>query len=131
MFSLPEDLMYTKEHIWIRMEDGRARLGITDFLAEKLVRTIQVELPEEGAEVDPTSELGHVTGSGFGSVDLFSPLAGTVAEVNVELEADPELVAGDPYGEGWICALSDFDKEDCDLLLSPEDYETVLEEEPE
>lgn len=130
MADAPEDLLYTQEHLWVRIEGGCARVGITEFLADMVGRVMEVELPEEGIEADDSSDCGHLTGSKE-SRDIFSPLAGMVQTVNDELLEDPELVNGDPYGEGWLFVLEDIDLEAEDTLMSPEDYEYILAENEE
>lgn len=123
--SVPEDLQYTKSHEWVRTEDDTATIGITDHAQEELGDVVFVELPAEG----DTFEAGEA----FGSVesvkavsDLYAPVGGEVVEVNSALEDAPEKINEDPYGEGWIVKLRTSDEAD---LLSPEEYERVVEEE--
>ncbi|HEX2742081.1 MAG TPA: glycine cleavage system protein GcvH [Rubrobacter sp.] len=123
--SVPEDLQYTKSHEWVRTEDDTATIGITDHAQEELGDVVFVELPSEG----DTFEAGEA----FGSVesvkavsDLYAPVGGEVVEVNSALEDAPEKINEDPYGEGWIVKLRTSDEAD---LLSPEEYERVVEEE--
>jgi glycine cleavage system H protein len=123
--NIPEDLQYTKSHEWVRTEGDTATIGITDHAQDELGDVVFVELPDEGATFD--------TGESFGTVesvkavsDLYAPVGGEVFEVNSALEDAPEKINEDPYGEGWIVKLRTTDEAD---LLSPEEYEKVVEEE--
>ena len=123
--SIPDDLQYTKSHEWVRMEDGTATIGITDHAQEELGDVVFVELPEEGTSIEAGDSFGTVESVKAVS-DLYTPLGGEVIEVNSSLEDAPEKINDDPYGEGWIVKLSTSEEAD---LLSPEEYEKVVEEE--
>ena len=123
--SIPDDLQYTKSHEWVRIEDGTATIGITDHAQDELGDVVFVELPEEGATFDPGDSFGTVESVKAVS-DLYTPVGGEVVEVNSALEDAPEQINEDPYGEGWIVKLRTSDEAD---LLSPEEYEQVVEEE--
>ena len=123
--SVPEDLRYTKSHEWVRLEDGTATIGITDHAQEELGDVVFVELPEEGATIEAGDSFGTVESVKAVS-DLYTPVGGEVVEVNSSLEDAPEKINEDPYGEGWIVKLRTSDEAD---LLSPEEYEKVVEEE--
>jgi glycine cleavage system H protein len=123
--SIPDDLQYTKSHEWVRMEDGTATIGITDHAQEELGDVVFVELPEEGATIEAGDSFGTVESVKAVS-DLYTPVGGEVVEVNSSLEDSPEKINDDPYGEGWIVKLSTSEAAD---LLSPEEYEKVVEEE--
>ena len=123
--SVPGDLQYTKSHEWVRKENDTVTIGITDHAQEELGDVVFVELPDKGATI--------VAGDSFGTVesvkavsDLYSPVGGEVVEVNSSLEDAPEKINDDPYGEGWIVKLRASEEAD---LLSPEEYEKVVEEE--
>ena len=107
------------------MEDGTATIGITDHAQEELGDVVFVELPEEGATIDAGESFGTVESVKAVS-DLYTPVGGEVVEVNSSLEDAPEKINDDPYGEGWIVKLSTSEVAD---LLSPEEYEKVVEEE--
>ena len=107
------------------MEDGTATIGITDHAQEELGDVVFVELPEEGATIDAGESFGTVESVKAVS-DLYSPVGGEVVEVNSSLEDAPEKINDDPYGEGWIVRLRTSEEAD---LLSPEEYEKVVEEE--
>jgi glycine cleavage system H protein len=123
--SVPEDLQYTKSHEWVRFEDGTVTIGITDHAQEELGDVVFVELPEEGDTIEAGDSFGTVESVKAVS-DLYTPVGGEVVEVNSSLEDAPEKINDDPYGEGWIVKLRTTDEAD---LLSPEEYEKVVEEE--
>ncbi len=123
--NIPEDLQYTKSHEWVRIEGDTATIGITDHAQDELGDVVFVELPEEGATFDAGESFGTVESVKAVS-DLYTPVGGEVVEVNSALEDAPENINEDPYGEGWIVKLRTTDGAD---LLSPEEYEKVVEEE--
>jgi glycine cleavage system H protein len=123
--TVPEDLQYTKSHEWVRFEDGTATIGITDHAQEELGDVVFVELPDVGDTIGAGESFGTVESVKAVS-DLYTPVGGEVAEVNSSLEDAPEKINDDPYGEGWIVKLSTSEEAD---LLSPEEYEKVVEEE--
>ena len=123
--NIPEDLRYTKSHEWVRMEGDTATIGITDHAQDELGDVVFVELPDEGATFDAGESFGTVESVKAVS-DLYTPVGGEVVEVNSALEDAPENINEDPYGEGWIVKLRTTDGAD---LLSPEEYEKVVEEE--
>jgi glycine cleavage system H protein len=123
--SIPDDLQYTRSHEWVRMEEGTATIGITDHAQEELGDVVFVELPEEGTSIEAGDSFGTVESVKAVS-DLYTPVGGEVVEVNSSLEDAPEKINDDPYGEGWIVKLQTSEEAD---LLSPEEYEKVVEEE--
>ncbi len=123
--SIPDDLQYTRSHEWVRTEGDTATIGITDHAQEELGDVVFVELPEEGATIDAGESFGTVESVKAVS-DLYAPVGGEVVEVNSSLEDAPEKINDDPYGEGWIVKLRTSEEAD---LLSPEEYEKVVEEE--
>ena len=123
--NIPEDLQYTKSHEWVRIEGETATIGITDHAQDELGDIVFVELPEEGDTFDAGESFGTVESVKAVS-DLYAPVGGEVVEVNSALEDAPESINEDPYGEGWIVKLRTTDEAD---LLSPEEYEKVVEEE--
>ena len=123
--SIPDDLQYTRSHEWVRMEDGTATIGITEHAQDELGDIVFVELPDEGATLDAGDSFGTVESVKAVS-DLYTPVGGEVVEVNSALEDAPEKINDDPYGEGWIVKLRTSEEAD---LLSPEEYEKVVEEE--
>lgn len=123
--SIPDDLQYTKSHEWVRAEDGTVTIGITDHAQEELGDVVFVELPDVGDTIGAGDSFGTVESVKAVS-DLYTPVGGEVVEVNSSLEDAPEKINDDPYGEGWIVKLSTSEEAD---LLSPEEYEKVVEEE--
>lgn len=102
--DVPEDLRYTNDHEWLRVEGETGTVGITAYAAEQLGDIVFVELPTVGAELAPRQPFGVVESVKAVS-DLYSPAAGEVSEVNEALTSQPELVNSDPYGEGWMVKL--------------------------
>ena len=123
--NIPEDLQYTDSHEWVRIEGDTATIGITDHAQDELGDVVFVELPDEGATFDAGESFGTVESVKAVS-DLYTPVGGEVVEVNSALEDAPEKINEDPYGEGWIVKLRTTDETE---LLSPEEYEKVVEEE--
>jgi glycine cleavage system H protein len=122
----PEDLRYTAEHEWVRTTgEGTVRIGITDFAQDSLGDIVFVQLPEPGTAVQPGDTLGEIESTKSVS-DLYAPLAGTVAARNDALEAEPELVNSDPYGDGWIVELTLSDASAVDGLLDAKGYEELI-----
>jgi glycine cleavage system H protein len=119
--SHPDDLRYSKEHEWVRAEDGRATIGITSFAADELGDIVFIELPEVGATVSQFGTFGVVESVKAVS-DLFAPVSGEVAEVNEALRDAPELLNADPYGEGWIARVTLADAAELDNLLDAAAY---------
>jgi glycine cleavage system H protein len=118
-YSVPEDLLYTREHEWTRLEGSVARIGITEYAAKTLNDVVYLSLPSEGAKVKQLSTFGTIESIKAVS-ELYSPLSGTVRKVNSELQTRPELVNQSPYGDGWIVEIdaSDLEKEKLALLTS-------------
>lgn len=121
MFKVPDSLLYTETHEWIDPETGH--VGITEFAQDELGDIVFVDTPDEGDEFDAGDEFGIVESIKAVS-DLYAPVGGGVAETNITLGDAPELVNEDPYGDGWMVRL-DFDGDDTEDLLTPEEYEEV------
>lgn len=119
--DFPEELKYSKEHIWVRVEGSKAVIGITDYAQEELGRITAIELPVVGDELEQQDSFGSIEGRKTVS-ELYAPLSGTVLEINDELDGAPELLNEDPYDSGWIAVLSITDPEELTLLMSAEDY---------
>jgi glycine cleavage system H protein len=102
--DIPEDLRYSPEHEWVRVDGTRVRVGITDYAQDALGDIVFVDLPEVGSVVEPGAQLGEVESTKSVS-EIYAPLAGTVTAVNTALAQAPEQINQDPYGEGWICEL--------------------------
>ena len=125
--EVPKDLLYTKEHEWIRVNGSKGVIGITHFAQDQLGDVVFVELPKEGTELNQNATFGVVESVKTVS-DLYAPAKGKVAAVNKELEASPELVNQDPHGKGWMIEVELSDPDKLDGLLSAGDYETFIRE---
>jgi len=123
--NVPQDLQYTRSHEWVRTEGDTATVGISDHAQDELGDVVFVELPDEGATFDAGESFGTVESVKAVS-DVYAPVGGEVVEVNSSLEDAPEKINDDPYGEGWLVKLRTSGEAD---LLSPEEYEKVVEEE--
>ncbi len=102
--NVPEDLLYTESHEWVRREDDQIRVGITDHAQAELTDVVYVELPKMGASYEARGTIAVVESVKAAS-DIYAPVKGTVTEVNKALESNPALINTDPYGEGWIYLL--------------------------
>jgi glycine cleavage system H protein len=124
--NVPDDRRYTQDHEWARLEDGRVRVGITDFAQDALGDVVFVQLPEPGTKVEAGGPLGEVESTKSVS-DIYAPVSGTVVEVNAELGDAPQRLNEDPYGEGWICLIQLADGGSLDKLLDAEGYRQLTE----
>ena len=123
--NIPEDLKYTKDHEWIRVEGDEAVIGVTDFAQSELGDIVFVEIETEGEELEKEEVFGTVEAVKTVS-DLFMPISGEVMAFNEELEDDPEKVNEDPYGEGWMIRVKIADATQLDELLSADDYQNLI-----
>lgn len=123
----PEDLRYTKEHEWARLENGRVRVGITRFAADRLSDVVFIELPAVGAIVKSKEPFGVIESVKAAS-DLYAPVSGTVVEVNRTLVDAPELVNSDPYDRGWMILIQPQDLSELDRLLAADQYVKLIGE---
>ena len=119
--NIPDDLRYSEEHEWVRVEGARVRIGITDYAQDALGDIVFIDLPEVGSRVEVGGQLGEVESTKSVS-EIYAPLSGTVASVNDALANAPETINQDPYGEGWICELELAAGADPDALLSAAAY---------
>ncbi|HLE77356.1 MAG TPA: glycine cleavage system protein GcvH [bacterium] len=126
----PQDLRYSSEHEWARVEDGRIRVGITKFAADRLSDVVFIELPAPGASVTSMQPFGVVESVKAVS-DLYAPVSGTVVEVNTSLTETPEVVNTDPYGSGWMIVVDPKDLREFEQLMSREQYLTAIGEDGE
>lgn len=124
--DFPEELKYSKEHVWVRVEKGAAVIGITDFAQEELGTISGVELPHEGDEVEQDDSVGSVEARKT-VADIYAPFSGTVQSVNHEVVDNPELVNDDPYDGGWLVEISLDDPEELKGLMSADDYSDYIE----
>ncbi|PSQ00109.1 glycine cleavage system protein H [Halobacteriales archaeon QS_4_69_31] len=120
-FDVPEDLRYLDTHEWVRVTDGTARIGISDFAQDELGDVVFVDLPEEGEQLAAGDDFGVVESIKAVS-DIYTPVSGTVSAVNDAVEGEPELLNDDPYGDGWLVEVELADESELDALLSPDEY---------
>ena len=123
--NIPEGLLYTKDHEWVKIEGDTATIGITDFAQGELGDIVYVEVDTLDESVEQEAVFGTVEAVKTVS-DLFMPLSGTVVEWNSALEDTPEKVNEDPYGEGWMIKITLDDSENTDGLLSAEEYQALI-----
>jgi len=123
--SFPANLKYTKDHEWISLDGNTATIGITDFAQRELGDIVYVDINSTGKALSAEDVFGTVEAVKTVS-DLFLPSAGTITEVNPKLEANPELVNTDPYGEGWMVKMTVDNTDDIDKLMSAADYEKLV-----
>jgi glycine cleavage system H protein len=123
--DIPEDLRYTKEHEWARVQGSVAQIGITRFAVEQLGDVTQLELPKQGEAVSKDEVFGTVESVKAVS-DLFAPVSGKVAKVNGSLHDKPEIINEDPYKAGWLIEIEMSDPAQAEGLLSPADYQKLL-----
>ena len=126
--KLPEDLLYTESHEWVREQGSLATVGITDFAQSQLKDIVYVEMPEIGAKFKKGDTLGVVE-SVKTVADLYSPLTGKIVETNATLKDHPQYVNEDPYGTGWIVKIEIENKDELKGLLSAKNYQGTLPEE--
>jgi glycine cleavage system H protein len=125
--QIPADLRYTREHEWVRIEDGTVRVGITDFAQDALGDVVYVQVPDVGAEVAALEACCEVESTKSVS-DVYSPVSGTVIGANADLADAPQRINEDPYGEGWIFAVQMSQPSEVDALLTAEQYQALLDE---
>jgi glycine cleavage system H protein len=121
---LPRDLLYTREHEWVRVEGDRATIGVTDFAQEQLGDVVFVDLPAMGEKFESGATLASIESVKAVS-DVFAPVGGEVVAVNEDLEHSPEYVNQDPYGKGWIAVIELNEAKQLQGLLKPDDYEPL------
>jgi len=126
--NVPKDLLYTKEHEWTKIDGDTATVGITDYAQHQLGDIVYVELVEVGKDVKQMEKIGTVESVKAVS-EIYSPLSGTVLEVNESLKEHPEFINQDPYGSGWMVKLKIKDMSEAKNLLKAEDYEKYVKEE--
>lgn len=119
--SLPKDLLYSKDHEWVRREGSDIRIGITDFAQDELGDIVFVELPEVGETIEANEPFGSVESVKTVS-ELYAPISGTIVEVNEALEDNPEYVNESPYEQAWMIVVEPSDDAELDDLLSADQY---------
>jgi glycine cleavage system H protein len=121
---VPENLFYSKEHEWVKLDGDTATVGVTDYAQNSLGDIVYVDLPKVGAKLEQFGNVGVIESVKAVS-DLFTPVSGEVLEVNAALDTDPAAVNKDPYGEGWLMKLRVGNADDARNLLSAAEYEKI------
>jgi glycine cleavage system H protein len=122
----PDDLSYTEEHEWARIDGRRFTVGITDYAQDALGDVVYIDLPASGTRVEQGQPFGEVESTKSVS-DLYAPVTGTIVERNETLESQPELVNSDPYGNGWMVVIEADDTDGVTGLLTAADYDKLIE----
>ena len=130
MKLFPEDLLYSQEHIWIRVEGNLATIGITDHAQEKLGEIISLDLPEDNSSVERDEPFGKIE-SAKASVELISPISGTVISVNEDITDDIGIINSDPHDTGWMIVVELENPEELDDLLDTGEYQEFVAREEE
>jgi len=123
--NIPSDLLYTKDHEWIKIENGIATVGITDYAQGELGDIIFIELPEIGDSVQAEDSIGTIEAVKT-VADIYSPMNGEISEVNINLEDNPDSINTDPYDSGWIIKLNNFTNND-ENYLTPDQYKSLIQ----
>lgn len=126
--NIEKELYYAENHEWVKVEDGTAVMGISDFAQSELGDVVFVELPENGDEFEQSEQFVVIESVKTVS-DVYMPLSGKITEVNEELLDSPELINDDPYGEGWIVKIDFDDESELDELMNNEEYAEFVDEE--
>ena len=124
--EFPEELKYSREHVWVRVEGDTAVIGITDYAQEELGVVSGVELPDEGDEIEQDDSIGSVEARKT-VAEIYAPFSGTVTGVNQEALDNPALLNDDPYDGGWLIEVSQLDAEELKGLMSADDYLDYVE----
>ena len=124
--DFPEELRYSSDHEWVRIDGGRATVGITDYAQDALGDVVYVDVPAVGTAVVATDKVSEVESTKSVS-DIFAPLSGTVVEVNADLADNPQRVNEDPYGEGWLCIIELSDAAEHEALMDAAAYRALVE----
>ena len=125
--NVPEDLRYSKEHEWVRVDGETAVIGITDYAQDALGDVVYVDPPDVGADLSAGDSFGEVESTKSVS-ELYAPVSGTVSSVNDDLADGPDKVNTDPYGDGWVCAVVLADPSELDGLLDAAAYRALIED---
>ncbi len=123
--NIPSDLLYTKDHEWIKIENGIATVGITDYAQGELGDIIFIELPEIGDSFQAEDSIGTIEAVKT-VADIYSPMNGEILEVNINLEDNPDSLNTDPYDSGWIIKLNNFTNND-ENYLTPDQYKSLIQ----
>lgn len=125
--DVPQELRYSTDHEWAKAEDGRLRVGITDYAQDALGDVVFVELPEVGTKVEKGASCSEVESTKSVS-EIYAPVSGVIVEANAELADNPQRLNEDPYGEGWLFVIEPSDEAQLGELLDAEGYRALIEE---
>ncbi|NLW08253.1 MAG: glycine cleavage system protein GcvH [Firmicutes bacterium] len=123
---VPSDLRYSKEHSWVRVEQDRAVMGLTDYAQERLGAVVYIDLPAVGERVKEKTRMTTIESLDGETAEIYAPVSGEVIAVNDNLQHSPELINDDPYGEGWLVVIEPSNPGEIRGLLSAEEYEEYL-----
>ena len=123
--NTPDNLLYTNEHEWIRVDGNEAYIGITDYAQSELGDIVFVELPNTDDEFEKNDVFGTIEAVKT-LADLFLPVSGKILEVNEKIENEPELINSDPYNDGWLVKISISNADELGEILTPEDYKKLI-----
>ena len=126
----PDDLYYTRNHLWVRIQGTRATVGVTDYAQREMGEVLFVDLPEEGSQVEKDDVFGSLESSKT-VAELRCPVSGEIASISKDLEEEPSLVNDDPYGRGWLIVVEIDDPNELEEMINAADYEEMLEQEAE
>jgi len=124
--NVPEDLRYSADHEWVKVDGDRARIGITDYAQDALGDVVYVQVPAVGSAVKAGDSFSEVESTKSVS-DIYAPVSGTIVEVNTDLGDAPQRMNEDPYGEGWLCVIEMSDSSELDALLDSAGYTALVE----
>jgi glycine cleavage system H protein len=124
--NIPENLKYTKDHEWVKVDGDEAIIGITEFASKELGDIVFIEVETEGETLDKEEAFGTIEAVKTVS-DMFMPVSGEVLEFNEELESSPETVNNDPFGDGWIIKIKVSNSKELDELLTADQYKELIE----
>jgi glycine cleavage system H protein len=131
MKVFPEDLLYSREHIWIKVDGDLATIGITDYAQENLGEVVSIELPEMESDVEQDEPFGNIESSAKGVVELISPVTGEVISVNEDIGDDIGIINSDPHDTGWLIVVGMRDLDELDDLLDAKGYQDFIAQEAE
>jgi|SRR5919106_2245816 glycine cleavage system H protein len=124
--DIPPELRYSSDHEWARLEDGRVRVGITDYAQDALGDVVFVDLPDVGTAVEKGASVSEVESTKSVS-EIYAPVSGTIVEVNADLGDNPQRLNDDPYGDGWLFVIEPSDQSQVGELLDPDGYRALIE----
>lgn len=124
--NVPEDLRYTDQHEWVKIEDGEVRVGITDYAQDALGDVVFVDLPDTGIQLNAGDAMAEVE-STKSVAEVYAPVTGTVVDVNTALADNPEIINDDPYGDAWFVLIAPNDVADVERLLDSDGYRALTE----